>query len=213
MLLKTFAFTCGVHERDLGVALFHANEGPFSAAPVKGAVVFDGTNGSLRLTERLAREFADVVKAATDQCQSGSELHKHLRSLHDLVAALQPAARAAASQPPPGEGEWIHVIERKQSAMYLSGEAPAEVTVLDFRYTPHGLMYQLEPLKGAGYSVRPDTGRVRGDTTIVPNQPAKWMVLASVVQPLAGVTRMIRYNVVTGVEGPIEDGRSESERN
>ncbi len=73
-----------------------------------------------------------------------------------------------------------------------------DVKVLDFRYTPHGLMYHLEPLKDSGYSIQGNSGQIGSTQVIVKNQPVKWMVLASLVQPLLGTTQMVRYNVVTG---------------
>jgi hypothetical protein len=201
-IMKAFAFTCGVYERDLGVALFHANKGPFSPEQVKGTVVFDATNGSLRLTERLARQFAEVVDFATEQAQPDTAFRKELISLRQLVAELQPSSMPFAAQSNTTDGDWIRVIDRNQRAMFLSGGAPSEVKVLDFRYTPHGLMYELEPLKTAGYSLMVHTGKLVSERTVVKNSPAKWMVLASLVQPLGGVTQMVRYNVVTGEEAP-----------
>ncbi len=84
--------------------------------------------------------------------------------------------------------------------MYLSGEAPAEVKVLDFRYTPHGLMYQLEPLRDSGYSMTVEKGKLGAEKTITRNAPLRWMVIASDIQALSGRTRMVQYNVVTGEE-------------
>lgn len=196
-LMQAFAFVCGIHERDLGVALFHANEGPFSAEQVKGAVIFDATNGSLRLTERLGREFQQTVASALEQTDDGTEVQAALTTLLELVGGLQPATQSTTVEPTQTEGDWIRVIDRQQPAMYLSPDAPVEVTVLDFRYTPHGVMYQLEPLKGAGY-VQDKDG------TITPKAPMKWMVLASMIQPLHGTTTMVRYNVMTGEESPDE---------
>lgn len=204
LIMSAFAFTCGVHERDLGVALFHANEGPFSPEQVKGTVVFDATNGSLRLTERLARQFAEVVDFATEQTQPDTPLRGELVTLRQLVAALQPSSTASPTQPSATAGDWIRVIDRNQRAMLLSGEAPSEVKLLDFRYTPHGLMYELEPLKAPGYSLLVDKGKLISERTVVKNPPVKWMVLASLVQPLGGITQMVRYNVVTGDEAPDE---------
>jgi hypothetical protein len=198
-VLKAFAFSCDVHERDLGVALFHSNQGLLSAEPVKGTVVFDATNGSLRLTDRLAREFPDVVDAAISLSTPGSELHNDLIVLRRLAGDVKPAERTTSSEPVTA-GDWIRVIGRDQPAMYVTGEAPAVVRVVDFRYTPHGLMYQLEPLKPAGFEYRTADGKVGTERTIAPVAPAKWMVLASVVQALPGATHMVQYNVVTGEE-------------
>ena len=198
LLMKVFAFTCGIHERDLGTALFHSNEGPFSSEQVKGTVVFDATNGSLRLTERLAQDFARVVGEAIDHTDSDSTIRSELKALHQLVDKLEPAAPISTFEPVVTEGDWIRVIDRKQPAMYLSSEAPAEVKVLDFRYTPYGLMYQLKPLRDSGYSVTVEKGRTK--KTITKNPPVRWMVRASNVQALSGRTRMVRYNIVTGEE-------------
>ena len=196
VIMQSFAFVCGIHERDLGVALFHANEGPYSPGQVKGAVIFDATNGSLRLTERLGRQFGDIVERAIEQVEDGSEVMDDLGTLQSLVEELQPAGQQVPqAEPTQSEGDWIRVIDRQQPAIYLSGDAPADVTVIDFRYTPHGLMYQLEPLRAPGYVQA-------SDGAISARPPMKWMVLSSAVQPLPGTTQMVRYNVMTGEEGP-----------
>jgi DEAD/DEAH box helicase domain-containing protein len=195
-IMQAFAFACGVHERDLGVALVHANEGPYSPDQVKGAVVFDATNGSLRLTERLGRQFAAVITGALEQADMDSSVQMDLMTLQDLAAALEPVGPPTTQvEPVQTDGDWVRVIARQQPALYMSGDEPVEVTVVDFRYTPHGLMYQLEPLKEAGF-----TQTANG--SITPRHPMKWMVLASAVQPLAGTTAMIRHNVMTGEEAP-----------
>ena len=160
-LMRVFAQTCGIHERDLGTAFFHANEGPFERGQVKGTVVFDATNGSLRLTERMASEFRTVISAAITSMGSDAALTKELEKLRELVDELERASAVASETDPLLEGDWIRVIDRGQPGMYVSSDAPVEVTVLDCRYTPRGLMYQLEPLRGPGYSVRVAQGKVR----------------------------------------------------
>ena len=201
-LMRTFAIMGGIHERDLGVALFHANEGPFSPQPVKGAVVFDSTNGSLRLTERLAAEFESVVEHAAKQEGLSPEMVVHMNLLRGLVSGLVRTSSTPTVDISGAEGDWIRVIDRGQPALFITAEAPAEVTVIDFRYTPHGVMYQLEPLKPAGFSIQTSKGKLAADRSIVPNAPAKWMVPANGLQPLSGVTKMVRFNVVTGEEEP-----------
>jgi hypothetical protein len=59
--------------------------------------------------------------------------------------------------------------------MYLSGDGPLDVTVKGVRYTPQGLLYELESPK-----------------------PGRWMVVQSSVQPLNGETRLVRFNLTTG---------------
>jgi DEAD/DEAH box helicase domain-containing protein len=193
LIMRSFAFTCGVHERDLGVALFHANQGPFSPDQAKGAVIFDATNGSLRLTERLGRQFSSVVDFAIELAEAGSQARTDLTTLAQLARGLELASQVSVSEPGAAEGDWISVIGRNQPALHHHANGPVEVVVLDFRYTPHGVMYQLEPLKGPGYTQQPDRA-------ITKNAPMKWMVLASLVEPLPGRTQMVRYNVVTGEE-------------
>ena len=201
-LMRVFAQTCGIHERDLGTAFFHANEGPFERVQVKGTVVFDATNGSLRLTERLASEFGAVIAAAINSVESDVGLGQELKKLGQLVDELEPTSTVASETGPVPEDDWIRVIDRGQPGMYVSSDAPVEVTVLDVRYTPRGLMYQLEPLREPGYSMRVAQGKVRPEREMVKNAPAKWMVLVSAVQELAGRSKMVMYNVVTGETRP-----------
>ena len=200
-VMQAFAFTCGVHERDLGAALFHANTGPFSTDQVKGTVVFDATNGSLRLTERLGSRLGEIALAAIEQTEAPSPLAAHLRLLHELANAAEAVgAQREHTEPRRSDGDWITVIARQQPALFQSGDAPSEVTVLDFRYTPNGLMYELLPLKAPGFYAL-------GDGTFEPRPSPKWMVLATTLRPIPGVTRTVRFNVVTG-----EDTAEKGER-
>ena len=202
LMLQAFAYTCGIQERDLGIALFHANEGPFSIEQAKGMVIFDATNGSLRLTERLGRQFAEVVAAALAQAQPGSDEERDLLALRGAASALEPAAAQPQAERIVSDGDTIAVIDRNQQALYNSADGPLEVTVLDFRYTPNGLMYQLEPIKPAGKAIVFENGKHHAERKVVERAPGKWMVLASAVMPLVGSTNMVRYNVITGEETP-----------
>lgn len=185
-IMEVFSFTCGVQDRDLGVALFHSNEGLLAPTPTKGVVIFDSTNGSLRLTERLARDLALVAQAALDQTEEPPDLRAELRTFASLVSTLEPFSAATSPEPPPADGDWVRLIGRDQPAIYQHADGPMDVRVKDFRYTPNGVMYELNPLAGR------DPGA----------PPMKWMVLASHVQPINGTTSMIRYNLVTGEEAP-----------
>jgi DEAD/DEAH box helicase domain-containing protein len=189
-LLQAFCFTCGVLEHDLGVASFHSNEGPFSATPVHGAAIFDSTNGSLRLTERLATDFATVVATAIEQADDDGNIKEALLKLQDLIRGLESHITTKASEPTATEGDWIRVIATDQPAVYLHSDGAIDVIVVDYRYTPHGVMYELKPVRDSGFH------RENGD--ISKTAPMKWMVLASLVQPVNGVTRFIRVNLVTG---------------
>jgi DEAD/DEAH box helicase domain-containing protein len=193
-VLRAFSLTCGIQERDLGLAFFKANEGPFDPTPVAGTVIFDATNGSLRLTERLGVRFQDVVAAAIAQTDE-KPVKDALDALDKQLKSLQSHTVAPDAQVPGAEGDWVQLIARNQPAMYMHSDGPIEVTVLDYRYTPSGIMYELQNLKGPGFQL------VNKD--IVPAAPIKWMVLAAHIQPTHGVTKMVRYNLVTGEEAPV----------
>lgn len=70
--------------------------------------------------------------------------------------------------------------------MYFTDSQSVEVHVKGYRYTPHGMMYDLEP----------------------PAPDGKWLVLASLVTPIFGRTRMMRVNLYTGEkrEAETDDG-------
>ncbi len=194
-LLEAFSITCGVQQRDLGVAFFKSNEGPFSPTPVSGTVIFDATNGSLRLTERLGAEFDRVLACAISQADDPkvmAELEKLRRAAEDVKAQGQASSADSVST----EDGWVQLIARGEPAMYMHADGPIEVIVLDFRYTPNGIMYELENLRPPGFEVRRDGTH----SEVVAKAQVKWMVLASHLQPIHGRTRMIRYNLVTGEE-------------
>jgi hypothetical protein len=67
--------------------------------------------------------------------------------------------------------------------MYMGQEQAVEVTVLGHRFTPQGLVYDLQPIS---------------------KQPGKWVVRADLIQPIAGVTTLQRFNVMSGEVLPLE---------
>ncbi|MFB3853829.1 MAG: DEAD/DEAH box helicase [Vicinamibacterales bacterium] len=198
-LLQAFSWTCGIHERDLGCAFFMSKDGFRGVSPVQGSAIFDAVNGSLRLTERLASRFAEVVRAAIEEAER--PLLDQLRDLLKLAEGL-----GACSTVPRGnishigEGGWVELIARGEPAMYMHAEGPIEVKVLDFRYTPGGILYQLEPLRERGYEMHWHQGRngpVQGG--VIP-PPPKWLVSAAHIQPISGRSRMVLFNLTTGDE-------------
>jgi hypothetical protein len=66
--------------------------------------------------------------------------------------------------------------------MYVTGNQTQEVRIVAYRYTPQGIMYDLEP----------------------PQPGLRWSVAASYVQPLHGETALLRVNLMTGDAEPIE---------
>ena len=179
-LLEAYAAGFGVQVRDLGVGLFHANQSPLGEGKVQGMCVYDATHGSLRLTQRLAENFADVVEAARSVAAANgdTELAVELAAFAEEVATLSPGTARAASgmvEPAP-ESEWVQVVAAGGAAMLVDAGNPTEVTVVGHRYTPRGLLYELEP-----------------------QQPGtKWRVVARDVQPIYGRSPMAQLNLETG---------------
>ncbi|BCS31431.1 DEAD/DEAH box helicase [Luteitalea sp. TBR-22] len=190
-ILQAFCVVCGVHDRDLGYAYFKAETTPFMSGPSVGTVIFDATNGSLRLTERLAERFAEVVSVAAEAAQDPA-VRQDLTTLLRAVTDLAPRSLATAGTPASSD-EWTVLIARGTTAMHAHAKSGLiEVTVKDYRYTPQGLLYELEPLRA---TVRRDQD---GELVEVPK--GKWLVPAGSVQAINGQTRLMRVNLVTGEE-------------
>jgi DEAD/DEAH box helicase domain-containing protein len=141
--------------------------------------IFDTTAGSLRLTQRLAERFPDVVAAAAALALPDDQpnVRAELTELAELVGTLRPEAISEkwSGQASP-DLNWVEVIAPGQRAMLRSGSEAGEVEVIAYRYTPQGLMYEL-----------------------VPRQPGvKWMVAANQVEPVYGETAMVPVNLTTG---------------
>jgi hypothetical protein len=181
-LMRSFCEVCGVLERDVGVGLFQAHEGPFGSGPVQGMVVYDATVGSLRLTQRLVDRFAEVIATAIEADEAGTPMQGELKEVAARFAELRPevaiGAEIAPTQAVTAEGHCVEVIAAGEPGILLDGaDGAQQVTVAGHRYTPQGLMYVL-----------------------VHDKPVKWLVVARRVQPLAGVTRTVRLDLMTGEE-------------
>jgi hypothetical protein len=114
-------------------------------------------------------------------CQGGDSADD-LHALQDLAHAAKRLAPVRAGRGLTGSNgcehrdDWVEVIAYGEKAVYLSDDGPLEVTVLNHRYTPQGLMYEPVPPNGS-------TG--------------KWMVVSSAIRPIHGET-LVRVNLVTG---------------
>lgn len=192
-LLGAFAIECGIQERDLGVGLFVAKESPFVQGKCQGVCVYDATNGSLRLTEKLFAAFGTILSTAVSQARPEADssvllrlqvLQRSAAGLADQVAATPEGCEQVGIR---SQSDWATVIAPGQRAIYLMESGPQEVTVRGYRYTPQGLMYELEP----------------------PTPDVKWVASANVVKPLNGESTLIRVNLITGDEEPIEAATSE----
>jgi hypothetical protein len=188
LVQQAYCTKFGVQERDLGVGLFYTKQAPSASTTCHGACVFDATNGSLRLTQRLAERFSEVLDFAieTSERRADAGTVRLLRSFAMVESELRPAAAATVSASSSANGaeeqEWVTVIGPGESAMYMSDDGPRKVLVKGHRYTPHGLMYQLEP------APRVD----------------RWMVAANALEAIYGKTKMVRANLITGETQELE---------
>jgi DEAD/DEAH box helicase domain-containing protein len=180
LVLESFCVTCGIQSRDLGVGSFRSAANPLLATARSGACVYDATHGSLRLTEQLVGRFQEVLSTAIALAEEREDWQTAptLRRLAQTALALAPATAATR---PAGEvvaddvKDWVEVIAPGERAVYLSDDGPLDVVVKDVRYTPQGLLYELESTKAG-----------------------RWMVVKPAVQPLNGETRLVRFNLTTG---------------
>ncbi len=179
-LREAFCILCGVQERELGVGVFHSRQNPIGLQQCKGICVYDSTNGSLRLTQQLASRFVEVIDKACDlQLEyQNTAFDRNLMLLKRNILSLavaEPSGSAVIS----GEGDWVVTIAPGEKAMYRSEDGYNEVTVIGTRFTPRGLMIELEPQRD----------RANG---------MSWMVAAKCIEPINGVSRQIRLNLMTG---------------
>jgi DEAD/DEAH box helicase domain-containing protein len=183
-ILEAFCEEYGVQTRDLGVGRFHSQNGPNGGATVNGVCIFDNSNGSLRLTERLAANFPTVVAAALNM--ETARGNTALVDALDLLSAklkevvfVSPAASVpgASNTTPshPGDG-WTVIVAPGSKAIMTTSSGTQEVTVLGHVFTPAGLQYHLEH----------------------PSPTVRWMAQADAIEPINGVTVTQLYNLMTG---------------
>lgn len=176
-IADAFALRCGVQRADVGVGKIHVKRTPWGDETVKGVCVYDATQGSLRLTSRLADDFAEVARAAA-RVEEEEAVKAALFALAEAFDAL-PAAEAGVSTPDgPGGDRIVEVVAAGERAMLVRAEETAEIVVKRWRYTPEGLMYDVEDKR-------------EGVRRTVP---------AAAVRALVGETRTIRVDLVTGDE-------------
>jgi len=184
LLLTSFCDLCGVQERDVALGTFHSKRSPLGGNEVSGWCIYDSTYGSLRLTQQLAARFSEVVWEALRRCPENAS-SESLWQLADAVERLTTAQvpRLERSLVAASSEDWFVVVARGEEAIYFKAEATEEVRIRDFRFTPKGIVYELEP--GNGW-----------DTRLVP---------AEYIKPLNGQTKLVRWNVMTGEEQLLEE--------
>jgi DEAD/DEAH box helicase domain-containing protein len=181
-VLKTFCNQFGIQSRDVGFSRFYAKESPLGQGVISGVAIFDNTNGSLRLTELLAKNFISVVAQAQKSAETEGNGELALK-LRELLRASQKMQQGEVSSAKPAEagGDWTEVIAPGQKAILNSSAGSQEVTVLGCIYTPKGLRYRLE---------HPGPGQV------------VWTVEATMLLPVNGQTEMQLWNIMTGETKP-----------
>lgn len=179
-VLESFCASFDVHPRDLGAGRFHSRVSPLGVGKVQGSCVYDATSGSLRLTQTLAENIVDVLGDAAERAQKTGDSATHAE-LAALAEALVNGELEVMAQDGGALGtrsissETIWVVAPGELAVYLMDGVAREVKVTGVRYTPKGLYY-----------------------TLASEGAVDWMVTAERVDPLAGMTRMARYNLMTG---------------
>ena len=186
-ILEAYCTSFGVQSREVGIGMFHAKTSPLGGLAgerCQGMCIFDATHGSLRLTQRLAELFPGVIETAIALARSQGEanLAVELEALHGAVVTLQPgAATIEAAAVSAGDSDWVTVIAAGGPGMLVSGTRTVEVIIRGHRYTPRGLLYELEP-----------------------EQPGTtWMVAVRDVRPMFGHSPLVRLNLVTAETQPL----------
>jgi len=184
-ILRAFCIDYGVQERDIGIGFFHAKQTPFGTSKkCQGLCIYDAVDGSLRLTQRLADNFSQTIRSAIDYSQTDgmADTAKQLEALYEAFSKMEEVAVTSglAIEPLSTPDDWVEIIAAGEKAMYTSEDGPREVSVIGYRFTPKGLMYELFPETDEG--------------------SGKWMVTDRAIHPLNGMTRTVWANLVTGEE-------------
>jgi len=181
-IMEAFCSSCGIETRDVGVGLFHIRHSPLDGEKAKGICIYDATNGSLRLTEQLFIRFEEIVTIAMemgfiDASEEGN-VKPELEALLADIRRLENSDGNNKPEIPDDDDENIEIVIAKgEQAVYLNQGIGTVVTICAYRYTPKGLMYQIDSGKGdCAMFVRKDC-----------------------IQALSGETRLQRYNLVTDV--------------
>lgn len=182
-LVDAFCLTEGIHARDIGFGRFSSNVSPQGPGDCKGLCIYDDVAGGLRLTERLADHFGEIVETAILLANNEGDINaaSALRDLATKAGELSPAhVVAPTAESPLGDG-WITVIAPGETAVLQSPVEAVEVVILRYVPAPSGLKYRLRHSK----------------------ETVEWTVDAASVSPINGQTKLIRYNTETGEEESI----------
>jgi DEAD/DEAH box helicase domain-containing protein len=180
LVRDAFCTMFGIQPQDVGAGAFHSKASPTDGTPCKGVCIYDATSGSLRLTELLATNFSAVLdRAAELASQRGDvDLARDVGDLSNSSRTWITRDTASLGEARPDGEHVVEVIAPGQKAMYFGGGEPEEVEIKDVRFTPHGVMYLVEP----------------------PTRAGKRMVALGAVKALNGLTRMTWWDLTEGRE-------------
>lgn len=180
-LVDAFCLNEGIHSRDIGFGRFSSKVSPVDSSECRGLCIYDDVAGGLRLTERLAERFGQVLETAIllAETDGDSAAIDDLMALAERTGKLTLAERTSVGvQQVSEDEEWIEVIAPGQKAVVVTESETIEVTVIKHVFTPTGLKYRLRH----------------------PKENVAWTIEAGAVTPINGETQLLRYNLDTGEE-------------
>lgn len=182
LILQAYCSFCGIQERDLGLGLFFTRSSSIWQNECTGLCIYDTVAGSLKLSKRLFQDFLDVFEIAEAfvdlDDDNSAMIIEQLRKCKDKIRSFTDYNVEQATVIPEIniDTEWKTVISPGQTAIFRNLYGDEEVDVVDFRYTPRGLMYRLS-------SKNPDEVR---------------MVPCDSLIPIPGKTSLVETNLLTG---------------
>jgi hypothetical protein len=207
-ILETSCLKFGVQQRDLGIGVFHSRVSPTGNQKCRGMCIFDVTQGSLRLNERLADCFGDNLEEAIffARMQKDTSAVQELEATAGCAADLQLQRLEDARKIEPADEEnCFTIIAAGENAIHESAHGPIQVVVLEHRSTPHGFMYEIKP-----FMAKKNNDIASSPARKVPfvdrnskKSTLKWLVAANTVQPIPGETKMVRVIVLTDKSAPL----------
>lgn len=179
-VVDAFCLTEGIHSRDIGFGRFSSNVSPQGPGDCKGLCIYDDVAGGLRLTERLAESFNQIIETAATLADNAGDIAaaSALRDLSSKAQELAPATSTTAFSESTSADGWITVIAPGETAILQREAESVEVTVLRYVPTPTGLKYRLKH----------------------PKEGVEWTAEAAMLSAVNGQTRLIQYNPETGEE-------------
>lgn len=112
LIVDAFCGEHAVQSRDLGVGSFSSRNPPVGSDRCQGICIYDSTNGSLRLTQRLGEHFVAVLESAAALASARGELDsvRCLKRLALYATALRPAEWSAPGHAEPSADDWVSVV-------------------------------------------------------------------------------------------------------